>query len=122
MPYFLSKANTLRLLDADELMTELLVRHIKCDVPGCEELAVGVMISSVPGCLCLEHRDAHERNESRIKTVILDDLRRIMAEVANAAYSHGDDEIVLKYDGSDPLLDTARTSATPNELPPLILF
>jgi hypothetical protein len=111
--YFRSKASTLHLIDPDVLTVELTLRHVRCEIPGCEDPAVGIILSAVCAFLCDAHKgivDTDPRFAKVLQATVAAALKAMHAEAVNAAYENSDDDVVISYDGSQSVLDTARAA------------
>lgn len=53
--YRLSRANTLHLVDHEEMQRYLLARQIECELPPCHEQAYGILTHTAAFYLCSEH-------------------------------------------------------------------
>lgn len=115
MGFYLSKANTFSLIDADELRRELVVRHIQCEVPGCSMQAVAIVPRTISFFACAEHAAMCENHHFAkvLQGVIVTALKHEMFLASNAAYEASDNELVVSFDGSKSLATITEQALTP---------
>lgn len=122
---------TLDRVDADELRRELAIRRIVCEVPDCQSVAVGVLISGVAALACLSHKAEHAsggRQAASIEAMIKLLWQGIMSTVTAEAYSDAGQTIAVVYTGSTSIIDAALGALlsmdvpSPTKLPDLFLL
>lgn len=115
MGFYLSKANTFSLINLDELRRELVVRHIRCEVPGCNVQAIAIVPLTVSFYACAEHASMCENRHFAkvLQGVVVTALKHEMFLASNAAYEASDNELVVSFDGSKSLAAITEQALTP---------
>ena len=74
MGFFLSKLNTLDQIDAASMRRELQIREVRCEIPHCQDVAVGILHNRIPAWICAQHSSMAElpRLENELYSTLAD--------------------------------------------------
>lgn len=109
----LSRAHTFDQVNTDQLAREIVVRELRCEIPGCVYPAEGMFFSAVPALACKLHLEMWKAFSRNLEASLVVYLKGHMAIAQNAAYED-DGEVVISFsaEADDILADAKRALTT----------